>query len=315
MLLIWMTVMIAVALPWTFGRMVGSLGQGMAVLTSMMVLFIGSGVFMYYTEGHGNRYLDVAGVSQTATSAQSGGNLEGKDVRFGTAESTLQADAITSTSDGGYASSLDSYTPLGGGAALGNMLLGEVSPGGTGSGLYGKLVLALLSVFIAGLMVGRTPEYLGKKIQAAEMKLVVIYTVAVPLVILVLAGIAIVVGNQITHLGNTGAHGLTEMVYAYTSAANNNGSAFAGITTETTWFETTMGIAMFIGRFALIIPVLAIGGSLGRKKFVPATAGTLATNTPMFAGLLLVVTVVIVGLTYFPILALGPIVEQLAGHF
>ena len=314
-LLIWCTLMIAVALPWTFGRMVGSLTQGLAVLASMLVLFAASGAFSYVMEGGGNHQFAVAGVSQAATASQSGGNLEGKETRFGTAESTLQENAVTSTSDGGYGSAFDSYTPLGGGAALSNMLLGEVSPGGTGSGLYGKLVLALLSVFIAGLMVGRTPEYLGKKIQSAEMKLVVIYIVAVPLVVLVFAGIAIVFSAATGKLENYGPHGLTEMIYAYTSAANNNGSSFSGITSETTWYETTLGIAMFIGRFALIIPVLAIGGSLGRKKFVPATAGTLPTNTPLFAGLLLIITIVLVGLTYFPILALGPIVEHLAGHF
>jgi K+-transporting ATPase ATPase A chain len=313
--LTWITLMIAFALPWTFGRMVGSLKQGLAVLASMLVLFAASGIFSYVLEAGGNNKLNVAGVSQEATSTQAGGNLEGKDLRIGVAASTLQEDGVTSTSSGGYGSSFDSYTPLAGSAALANILLGEVSPGGTGSGLYGKLVLALLSVFIAGLMVGRTPEYLGKKIQAAEMKLVVIFIVAVPVVILVFAGIAIVSGFATEKLGNGGPHGLTEMVYAYASAANNNGSAFAGITTETTWFETTMGIAMFIGRFAIIIPALAIGGSLGRKRLVPATSGTFRTDTPLFAGLLLAVTIILVGLTYFPILALGPIVEHLTGHF
>jgi K+-transporting ATPase ATPase A chain len=314
-LLTWITLMIAFALPWTFGRMVGSLKQGLAVLASMLVLFTASGVFSFVMEARGNNKFDVAGVSQSATPAQAGGNLEGKDLRFGVAASTLQEDGVTSTSSGGYGSSFDSYTPLAGGAALSNMLLGEVSPGGTGSGLYGKLILALLSVFIAGLMVGRTPEYLGKKIQSNEMKLVVIYIIAVPLVILSFAAVAIVFNQATTKLGNSGPHGLTEMVYAYTSAANNNGSAFPGITTETVWYETTMGIAEFLGRFATIIPVLAVGGSLARKKHVPVTAGTFPTDTPLFAGLLLAVTVILVGLTYFPILALGPIVEHLAGHF
>jgi K+-transporting ATPase ATPase A chain len=313
--IIWVTTMLAWATTWMFGRMVGSMKQGFAVLASMLVLFIGSGVITYVLEGNGNNKLDVAGVTQTATSNQAGGNLEGKDLRFGVAASALQADGVTSTSSGGYGSSFDSYTPLAGSAELSNMLLGEVSPGGTGTGLYGKLILALLSVFIAGLMVGRTPEYLGKKIQAAEMKLVVIYIVAVPLVILVFAAIAIVSGFATEKLGNPGPHGLTELIYAYTSAANNNGSAFAGITTETVWYETTMGIAMFIGRFALIVPALAVGGSLARKRQVPATAGTFRTDTPLFAGLLLAITVILVGLTYFPILALGPIVEHLTGHF
>jgi K+-transporting ATPase ATPase A chain len=313
--LTWITLMISFALPWTFGRMVGSIKQGLAVLASMLVLFTASGVFSFVMEANGNNKFDVAGVSQSATSRQAGGNLEGKDLRFGVAASTLQEDGVTSTSSGGYGSGFDSYTPLGGSAALANMLLGEVSPGGTGSGLYGKLVLALLSVFIAGLMVGRTPEYLGKKIQASEMKLVVIYLVAVPAVILVLSAIAIVSGFATAKLGNGGAHGLTDMVYTYTSAANNNGSAFASITTETTWYEVTMGIAEFVGRFALIVPVLAIGGSLARKRHVPATAGTFRTDNTLFAGLLLAVTVILVGLTYFPILALGPIVEHLTGHF
>ena len=228
-LLTWVTLMISFALPWTFGRMVGSLKQGIAVLASMLVLFFASGVLSFVVESQGNNKIDVAGVSQAATSSQAGGNLEGKDLRFGVAASTLQEDGVTSTSSGGYGSSFDSYTPLAGGTALSNMLLGEVSPGGTGSGLYGKLVLALLSVFIAGLMVGRTPEYLGKKIQGTEMKLVVIFIVAVPLVILTLAAVAIVSGFATDKLGNGGPHGLTELVYAYTSAANNNGSAFAGI--------------------------------------------------------------------------------------
>lgn len=313
--LTWLTLMIAFAMPWTFGRMVGSIKQGLAVLASMLILFTASGLFSYVMESKGNPKISVAGVSQSATSTQAGGNLEGKDLRFGVAASTLQENGVTSTSSGGYGSSFDSYTPLAGGATLGNMLLGEVSPGGTGSGLYGKLILALLSVFIAGLMVGRTPEFLGKKIQAAEMKLIVIYIVVVPLVILVFSAIAIVSGFATEKLGNPGPHGLTEMVYAYTSAANNNGSAFPGITTETVWYETTMGIVMFLGRFALIVPALAIGGSLARKRHVPATAGTFRTDTPLFAGLLAAVTVILVGLTYFPILALGPIVEQLAGHF
>lgn len=314
-LLIWITVMIGFALPWTFGRMVGSLRQGMAVLASMVVLFVGSGVLSYAFEANGNSKLSGAHVSQAATATSGGGNLEGKDTRFGAAQATLQENAITSTSNGGYGSALESYTPLGGAAALGNMLLGEVSPGGDGSGLYGKLVLALLSVFIAGLMVGRTPEYLGKKIQAAEMKLVVIYIVSVPVVILVFAGAAIVLSFATKDVSASGPHGLTELVYAYTSAANNNGSSFSGITSATQWYETTLGICMFVGRFFLIIPVLAIAGSLARKRYVPATAGTFSTDTPLFAFLLLVVTVVLVGLTYFPILALGPIVEHLQGHF
>jgi K+-transporting ATPase ATPase A chain len=266
-------------------------------------------------EGNGNPKLKPAGVTQTATSLEAGGNLEGKELRLGTGGSTLNAQAVTTTSAGGNASAHESYTPLGGAVPLTNILLGEVSPGGTGSGLYGKLVLALLSVFIAGLMVGRTPEYLGKKVQGGEMKLVIFYLVAVPAVILIFAAISIVFSPATVKLLASGPHGLTEMVYAYASSANNNGSAFAGITSATQWYETTLAICMFVGRFFLIIPVLAIGGSVARKRYIPATAGTFRTDTPLFAVLLVAVTVILVGLTYFPILALGPIVEQLAGHF
>jgi potassium-transporting ATPase potassium-binding subunit len=207
------------------------------------------------------------------------------------------------------------FTPLGGSLPLVNMMLGEVSPGGDGSGLYGKLILVLTAVFIAGLMVGRTPEYLGKKIQAQEMKLVVVYLLAVPVITLALAGAAIVLPSAVNGLLSSGPHGLTEMVYSYTSSANNNGSAFAGISANTQWYDTTLGIAMLVGRFFTIIPVLAIGGSVVRKQVVPATAGTFRTDTPLFLGLLVALTVVIVGLIYFPVVALGPIVEHLAGHF
>jgi K+-transporting ATPase ATPase A chain len=196
-----------------------------------------------------------------------------------------------------------------------NILLGEVSPGGDGSGLFGKLILVLLSVFIAGLMVGRTPEYLGKKIQAAEMKLVVVYLLAVPAVTLAFSAIAILLHSALGSLLSSGPHGLTEMVYTYASATNNNGSSFAGISANTQWFDTTLGIVMLVGRFFLMIPVLAIGGSLVRKQVSPGTVGTFRTDTPLFAGLLVVVTVILVGLVYFPMLALGPIVEHLAGHF
>jgi K+-transporting ATPase ATPase A chain len=314
-LLMWITIMIGFALPWTFGRWVKSMGQGLVVLASMAVLFVAPAIFVYVFEAKGNPKLAVGGVSQSATSLQAGGNLEGKELRLGVGGSTLNASGVTATSAGGNGSAHESYTPLGGSTPLVNILLGEVSPGGTGSGLYGKLVLALLSVFIAGLMVGRTPEYLGKKIQGPEMKLVVLYILFVPAMILIFAGISIVFNPATNKLLSSGPHGLTELVYAYASSSNNNGSAFAGITSSTQWYETTLAICMFVGRFFLIIPVLAIGGSLARKRYVPATAGTFRTDTPIFAGLLVSVTVILVGLTYFPILALGPIVEHLAGHF
>ena len=205
----------------------------------------------------------------------------------------------------------DSFTPLGGGIALTHMMLGEVSPGGVGVGLNGLLIMAILSVFIAGLMVGRTPEFLGKKIQATEMKLVVLYVLAMPIALLGFAAASVLLDSALT-TNNPGAHGLTEILYAFTSAANNNGSAFAGLTTSTQWYDTTLGLAMLVGRFFLIIPVLAIAGSLARKQPAPATAGTFPTHTPLFAGLVVGVVAIVAGLTFFPALALGPIVEQLS---
>jgi K+-transporting ATPase ATPase A chain len=311
----WLVVMIPFAFPVTFGKAVGSMKQGMVVLASMAILFILAIVFVYPLEGNGNNKLAVGGVSQAATATSPGGNLEGKETRFGVGYSTLNAMSVTATSAGAQGSAHESFTPLGGSVPLLNMMLGEVSPGGDGSGLYGKLILVLTAVFIAGLMVGRTPEYLGKKIQSQEMKLVVIYLLAVPLVTLAFAGVAIVLQSAQNSLLSSGPHGLTEMVYAYSSSANNNGSAFAGLSANTQWYNTTLGLAMLVGRFFTIIPVLAVAGSVARKQVVPATAGTFRTDTPLFLGMLLAVTVIIVGLIYFPVVALGPIVEHLAGHF
>src|SRR3984893_5029671 len=315
LLAMWLVVMIPFAFPFTFGKAVGSMRQGWVVFASMAILFVLAVVFVYPLEGKGNNKLKVAGVSQTATATNPGGNLEGKEVRFGAGYSTLNAMSVTATSAGAQGSAHESFPPLGGSLPLVNRMLGEVSPGGDGAGLYGKLILVLTAVFIAGLMVGRTPEYLGKKIQAQEMKLVVVYLLAVPLVTLGFAGAAIVIPSAQNSLLSSGPHGLTEMVYTYSSAANNNGSAFAGISANTQWYNTTLGIAMLVGRFFTIIPVLAIGGSIVRKQVVPATAGTFRTDTPLFLGLLLAVTVILVGLIYFPVVALGPIVEHLAGHF
>ncbi len=227
----------------------------------------------------------------------------------------LFADTTTGTSTGSINCQHDSMTPLGGAVPLVNMMLGEVSPGGTGSGLYGMLVFALTSVFIAGLMVGRTPEYLGKKIQAVEMKLVVLYLLAVPIAILSFAGASVLLKTALSSLANGGPHGLSEMTYAFVSASNNNGSAFGGLTGNTQWFNTTLGLCMLVGRFLLMVPVLAIAGSLARKQPVPPSAGTFPTGTPLFAGLLTAVVVIVVGLTYFPVVALGPVVEHLAGKF
>jgi K+-transporting ATPase ATPase A chain len=266
-------------------------------------------------EANGNSQIKRNGVSQQATSAQIGGNLEGKEARFGGATSGLFASSTTGTSTGAVDSAHDSYTPIGGAAPLVNIMLGEVDPGGTGSGLYGMLLFALLSVFIAGLMVGRTPEYLGKKIQGPEMKLVVLYILFVPLVVLGFTAISVVMQSALNSLGNPGPHGLTEVTYAFTSQGNNNGSAFGGLTGNTNWYNVTGGIAMLVGRFLLMIPVLAIAGSLARKQPTPPSAGTFPTNTGLFAALLTGVVVIVVGLTYFPVIALGPIVEQLQGKF
>ena len=241
--------------------------------------------------------------------------MEGKETRFGPVTCGYYAAATTSTSDGAINCAHDSLTPLGGGTALVNMMYGEISPGGTGSGLYGMLIFAQLAVFIAGLMVGRTPEYVGKKIQGPEMKLVVLYLLLPAIFILAFAGAAVVIPTALNSRLNDGPHGLTEIVYAYTSAFNNNGSAFGGLSANTQWYNTTLGLVMLGGRLLPMIVVLAIGGSLGRKRVVPATAGTFPTGTPLFATLLGGVVIIVVGLTYFPVVALGPVVEHLVGHF
>jgi K+-transporting ATPase ATPase A chain len=286
--------------------------QGYAVVAVMAILWLAAAIALPIIETGGNPKLDTGGVTQEVTATSPGGNMEGKETRNGPALSGIFGASTTDTSTGAVNSMHDSYTPLGGMVTLVNMKLGEVSPGGVGVGLNGMLVLALLSVFIAGLMVGRTPEYLGKKIQASEIKLVVLYTVAMPFAVLVGAGIAIVVPSVLNvSIWNPGPHGFSEVLYAFTSAGNNNGSAFAGITANTQFMNTALGIAMLVGRFVLIIPTLAIAGSLARKDKVPASAGTFPTDTPLFAGLLLGVIVIVAGLTFFPALALGPIVEQL----
>jgi potassium-transporting ATPase potassium-binding subunit len=312
---IWLLLAIPFGFTWTFGKMVGDVKQGIALLTAMVILWLIMSLVAMHFEGNGNPKLTAVGANQKITATQSGGNMEGKEVRFGTAASGLFASATTGTSTGSVDSMHDSYTPIGGMAPLVNIMLGEVDPGGTGSGLYGMLLFALLAVFIAGLMVGRTPEYLGKKIQGPEMKLVVLYILLVPIAVLGFTGISMVMTSALSSLHNTGPHGLTEMTYAFTSMANNNGSAFAGLNGNTDWFNVTGAIAMLVGRFMLMIPVLAIAGSLGRKQPSPPTAGTFPTNTPLFASLLTGVVVIVVGLTYFPVLALGPIVEQLTGKF
>jgi K+-transporting ATPase ATPase A chain len=312
---IWMLLAIPFAFPFMFGKMAGDLKQGLAVLGAMFFLWFAISMVAMIYETNGNNKLTAVGANQKATATQSGGNLEGKEVRFGPAASGLFAASTTGTSTGSVNSQHDSFTPIGGAAPLVNIMLGEVDPGGTGSGLYGMLLFALLAVFIAGLMVGRTPEYLGKKIQAAEMKLVVLYILFVPLVILTFTAASVVMKAPLNSLLNHGPHGLTEMTYAFTSQANNNGSAFGGLAGNTNWFNTTGALCMLVGRFMLMIPVLAIAGSLGRKQQVPVSAGTFPTNTGLFTALLAGVVVIVVGLTYFPVIALGPIVEQLVGKF
>jgi K+-transporting ATPase ATPase A chain len=300
------------AFTYTFGKMARDRRQGWAVFGAMFVLWAAAALIAQGFETGGNSELDALGADQhVAAETAGGGNYEGKEVRFGPGASGLFAASTTGTSTGAVISAHDSVTPGGGAVPLVNMMLGEVSPGGVGAGLYGMLIFVLLSVFIAGLMVGRTPEYLGKKIQAPEMKLVVLYILAVPIAVLGFAGASVVIPAAVGSILNPGQHGLTEIVYAFTSQANNNGSAFGGLTGNTDWYNTTGGLAMLIGRFFLIIPALAIAGSLGRKQPVPPSAGTFPTGTPLFAGLLVGVVLIVVGLTYFPVLALGPIVEQL----
>jgi potassium-transporting ATPase potassium-binding subunit len=304
-------VIIPFALAFTYGYMVKDRRQGRAVFAIMAAIWLVMCLAAMGFETNGNPELDQFGVDQVAATDQAGGNMEGKEVRFGPSASGLWAGSTTGTSNGSVNSMHDSFTPLGGGIPLVHMMLGEVSPGGVGVGLNGLLIMAILSVFIAGLMVGRTPEYLGKKIQAPEMKLVVLYVLAMPAVLLGFAGASVLLDSALT-TNNPGGHGLSEILYAFTSASNNNGSAFAGLTTATQWYDTTLGVAMLVGRFFLIIPVLAIAGSMARKQPAPATAGTFPTHTPLFGGLVVGVVAIVAGLTFLPALALGPIVEQLS---
>jgi len=314
-IILWLTAMIPFAFCWTYGRMVGSMRQGRMVLTVMTVMFAISVLIVVPLEQRGNTKLNVAGVTQKATATNPGGNLEGKDLRLGAVGNSLNAADVTATSTGGTSSAHESYTPLGGSIPLFNMMLGEVIPGGTGTGLFGMLIFVLITVFIAGLMVGRTPSYLGKQILAPDMKLAAIYILVLPTTVLILAGIAVVLPVALKSVSTSAPHGLTEVVYAYTSSAHNNGSAFGGLTGNVPWYNITLAIAMFFGRFFEIIPALALAGSLVRKRTFAVTAGTVRTDTPLFTFLVIAVVFVLVGLTYFPALALGPLAEQLSGHF
>jgi potassium-transporting ATPase potassium-binding subunit len=306
MLSIWSMLLISSALTYTFGRMVGDTRQGWALLSAMLTILIACAALAYWAESAGNPQITALGVDPAA------GNMEGKETRFGIALSALYATVTTGLSCGAVNSIHDSFTPLGGLAPLLLIQLGEVLPGGVGSGLYGMLMFAVITVFIAGLMVGRTPEYLGKKIEAKEMKLAVLSLLILPLAILGFASAAALLPSALESLANAGPHGLSEFLYAYSSAAGNNGSAFAGLNANTPWWNTTMGIAMLLGRFAFVIPVMGVAGALAVKVKVPASAGTFPTHTTLFVGLLIGVILIVTGLEYFPALALGPIVEHFA---
>ncbi len=309
---LWAILVIPLAFAITYGIMVGSRKQARVLLAVMAGIWLVLSLLTMVAEGSGNRDLTSLGVDQGTSTQMVGGNMEGKEIRFGPSTCALWASTTTGTSNGSVNCMHDSNTPMGGMIPMLQMKLGEISPGGVGVGLMGILIYALLAVFIAGLMVGRTPEYLGKKIQAAEMKLVVLYIIAMPLASLAFAAASVVLPSAKANIFNPGAHGLSEVLYNYASVANNNGSAFAGQGTGSDWYTVTMGIAMLVGRFFLIIPALAIGGSLVRKQKVPATAGTFPTDSTLFGGLVVGAIVIIAGLTFFPALALGPIVEQLS---
>ncbi|MFD7872959.1 potassium-transporting ATPase subunit KdpA [Streptomyces sp. NPDC059766] len=299
---IFLLLVIPFALTRTFGVMVGSVKQGYAILATMATIWIGFTALMMATEFHHHGpAFDLAG-----------GAMEGKETRFGVGGSSIFAVATTLTSTGAVNSFHSSFTGLGGGITMLGMQLGEIAPGGTGSGLYGMLIMAVIAVFIAGLMVGRTPEYLGKKIGTREMKLAAIYILITPALVLVFTAAAMALPTPGNSMTNSGAHGFSEILYAYTSGANNNGSAFAGLNADTQWFNTTIGLAMLLGRFLPIVFVLALAGSLAEQRPVPATAGTLRTEKPLFTGLLVGAILIITGLTYFPALALGPLAEGLA---
>jgi potassium-transporting ATPase potassium-binding subunit len=302
------------ALTATYGKLVGSRRQGWAVFAAMAIIWAGMVTTAVVAEQAGNPIVARAGVDQAyaaGANAQSGGNMEGKETRFGIGASGTWAASTTGTSTGAVNSFHDSYTAIGGLATTAHMLLGEVSPGGVGTGLYGMLVFVLLAVFIAGLMVGRTPEWLGKKVQAREVKLAGLAILVMPTVVLMLTAVAAVVTAGLSSRLNLGPHGLTEILYAFASQTNNNGSAFAGLTGNTPFYNLTGSFAMWLGRYLPIVAVLAIAGSLAAKEKVPAGPGTFPTHTPLFVGLLVGVVLIVGALTFFPVLALGPIVEQL----
>jgi potassium-transporting ATPase potassium-binding subunit len=308
--------LIPAALCFVFGRMVRDTRQGWAILGAMTIIFVFMAVVAISSEQQGNPWISALGVDQTHSTLQAGGNMEGKESRFGIVASALFATITTSASCGAVNAMHDSFTPLGGLVPMWLIQLGEVVFGGVGSGLYGMLIFAIMAVFIAGLMIGRTPEYIGKKIQSFEMKMTSIVILITPFLVLVGTAVAVTAESGKLGIANPGAHGFSEILYALSSASNNNGSAFAGLSANTPFYNTLLGIVMWTSRYWVIVPVLAIAGSLAAKKHVPAGAGTLPTHTPLFV-VLLAATVLIVGaLAFFPALALGPIVEELqfTGH-
>jgi K+-transporting ATPase ATPase A chain len=300
---------IPAGLTYTLGRMTGSQRHGWAVWAAMAILFMAGVTTAYWAEAKGNPLFK--GVDQHAGVMQPGGNMEGKEVRFGIADSTLFATVTTDASCGAINGWHDSFTPLGGMVPLVNIMLSETVFGGVGAGLYGILIYVVLSVFIAGLMVGRTPEYLGKKIEAYDVKMAMLVTLVFPLVILTLAGISSVAGFGTSSVSNSGPHGLSQILYAFTSMAGNNGSAFGGLNGNTLWYNVAGGMTMLIGRFFMILPMLASAGNLAKKKYVPPSLGTFPVTTPLFSILLVGVIVIVGALTFFPALSLGPVLEHL----
>lgn len=304
--------LIPAALCYTFGRMVGDTRQGWAILAAMTAIFVFMLGVCVWAEQQGNPLLTKLGVDQTTSAAQAGANMEGKEVRFGVVNSALWATATTAASNGSVNAMHDSFTPLGGLVPMWMIQLGEVVFGGVGSGLYGMIIFAIVAVFVAGLMIGRTPEYLGKKIEAFEIKMASIAVLMPLLVVLFGTAIAVMVDAGKAGIANPGAHGFSEILYAFSSAGNNNGSAFAGLSANTPFYNAALGVAMFFSRFWLAIPVLALAGALAAKKKIPVGAGTLPTHNMLFVAMLIGVVIIIGALTFFPALALGPIVEHLA---
>jgi K+-transporting ATPase ATPase A chain len=303
--------LIPAALCFAFGRLVGDARQGWAIFGAMTAIFVVMAVIAIWAEQQGNPGFAALGVDQSHNALQAGGNMEGKETRFGVVASALFATITTAASCGAINAMHDSFTPLGGLVPMWLIELGEVVFGGVGSGLYGMLIFAIMAVFIAGLMIGRTPEYLGKKIESFDMKMTAIVILLTPFLVLVGSGVAVMTEQGKLGIANPGAHGFSEILYAFSSAANNNGSAFAGLSANTPFYNGLLGLVMWFGRYAFIVPVLAIAGSLAAKKRIEATAGTLPTHGPLFIALLIGTVVLVGALTYVPALALGPVIEQL----